>query len=319
VLATGLLALFTCVRLVPGIRLSYRLTNFSLLRSLMPYSLQVFVIGIAALVILYVDNAIISLFMPVAAVTLYGAGFRVYQTLRELSGAIMNAVMPETARAEAHADRRRMADLLVRGTKFSNATVLLAGVPALVLAHPLLVAWLGPRFESVELVTQLLVVSLLINNNHVAAVGVLTGKGRIGRFTAYHVAWAAANVLLSVGLVQLIGLEGVALGTLLPLLVLEPLYVRTALREVGVPLGDFLRHGVGRPYLVAGLAAVPFLSLTLAWSPEGLLGIAAAGAAYAALYLLLFAFMGLDARERERFMKRPLRRMQAVVAQVVSP
>ncbi len=316
-LVTGLAAAIACHRLVPEMRLRRRLVSLPLLRSLAPYSLQVFVMGAAALVILHVDNLIIGLFLPVSAVALYGAAFRIYWTLRELTGAIMNAVMPETARAQATGDDQRTSHLLIRGTKYANATVLLAGVPALVLAEPLLVAWLGERFAEVAVVGQVLVLSLLVNNNHLAAVGVLMGTGRIGRFTLYHVIWAVANVALSVALIGPLGLTGVALGTLVPLLVLEPLYVRTALRELGVPARDFLLEGVLKPYVPAVMAAVPLLIFAGSVQPTGLMAVGACGIGFGALYLAFFAWTALDSGELERLVLGPARRTRAAAGRLV--
>jgi O-antigen/teichoic acid export membrane protein len=238
--------------------------------------------------------------MPVAAVTLYAGAFRIYQVARDVTQSLMHAVVPDASRAGALGDRERLRALLVRGTKCGNAAILLLAVPAMAFAEPVLVHWLGPRFDEAAVVVWLLLASLLLNNNHMVAVGLLTGLGRIGALVRYHVVWAVANLAIALALTPVLGLEGVALGTLLPLLVLEPLYVRTALRELDLPAGPFLRDAVLRPYAAVLPAAALLLAIVATGHPWQPLAVLAASAAFALAYAASFWLVGMDRGEHER-------------------
>ena len=75
---------------------------------------------------------------------------------------------------------------------------------------------------------------------------------------------------MSVALVQWLGLPGVALGSAIPLIALEPLFVRAALRELDQPARVFLGGALARPY-AAALIALPVLVLpALALRPDTL-------------------------------------------------
>jgi O-antigen/teichoic acid export membrane protein len=287
-----------CHRLQPGLRVRPRGVSLGLLRSMAPYSAQVFVIGIAALAILQTDDAIISLFLPVAAVAVYGAAWRMYQVCRDIAEAVMGAVVPHATRAAAQGRRDVLRDIHLRWTKYSNAVLLAIAVPALVFAEPVLVIWLGDRFAEAGVVAQILVASMLVNNVHMVGTGLLTGLGRISAYARYQVAWAVGNLIVSVALVQWLGLPGVALGAAIPLLALEPLFVRAALRELGQPAGRFLAGALGRPY-AAALLALPVLALpTLALRPDGLAPILGLSLAWLAAFAACFALVGLDGGER---------------------
>jgi O-antigen/teichoic acid export membrane protein len=312
-LVVALIAVRACVAQLPRLELRPRHVSVALLRSMLPYSAGVFVMGLSGLVVLQTDNAVIGLFMPVAAVTLYAGAFRIYQVARDVTQGLMHAVVPDASRAGALGDRERLRALLVRGTKWGNAAILLLAIPAMAFAEPVLVHWLGPRFDEAAVVVWLLLASLLLNNNHMVAVGLLTGLGRIRALVRYHVIWAVANLAIALALTPLIGLEGVALGTLVPLLVLEPLYVRTALRELGLPAAPFLREAVLRPYAAALPAVALLLAIVATGRPWQPLAVLAASAAFAVAYAASFWLLGMDRREHERVLRwLPAGRREAV-------
>lgn len=305
-LATSIAAVLWCRRLLPHLRLHPSLASLDKVREMAPYSAQVFVMGIAALVILETDTIVIGLFLPIAMVTLYAAAFRIYKTCRDLTQSIMQAVVPDASRAIASGDRARVGMLLLRGSTFANVLVLAVAVPVMTFAQPLLTTWAGPEFDAVAGVLLILMAGLLINNQHIVAVGVLTGMGRIGAYTRLHVAWALANLAISVALVGPLGLEGVALGSVLPLLVLEPLYLRIALRETGVSPRAFLLTAIVRPYGCAALAAVLPVTLLLAGGPTVLVAICGSAGYLAILVLAL-------SRGLHRDQRRVLRRLMPAV------
>src|SRR5262249_7779970 len=103
-----------CHRMQPGLRIRPGLVSLPLLKSMAPYSAQVFVIGIAALAILQTDDAIISLFLPVAAVAIYGGAWRIYQVCRDVAEAVMGAVVPHATRAGAQERWDVLRDIHVR-------------------------------------------------------------------------------------------------------------------------------------------------------------------------------------------------------------
>lgn len=301
-LALGLAALVLCRRAAPELRVRRAHVSASMLRSMAPYSLQIFAMGIAALVILQTNNVVIGLFLPIASVTLFAGAWRVYFVCRDITGALLNAVVPDASHAAAVGNASRLRDILVRGTKYGNAVILAVAVPAMVFAEPLLVTWLGDRFAEVAVVVQILLGSLLINNNHLVAVGMLTGVGRVSRITRYHVIWALANVIIAVALIDPLGLPGVALGIALPLLVLEPFYIRAATREFDVPLRRFLVDAVGRPYAAAAAAALVLAGIVVGLNPSEPIPVLAATAAYLAVFAAAFLTFGVDGEERRKLL-----------------
>ena len=59
-----------------------------------------------------------------------------------------SAVIPAAANLLALELRERLRELLVRGTRYTLALSLPVTIAAMILARPLLIAWVGARYES---------------------------------------------------------------------------------------------------------------------------------------------------------------------------
>jgi O-antigen/teichoic acid export membrane protein len=296
----GICAWIACRRFLPELRLSISALRLRLLRELAPFSVQVFALSASALVIFQIDSFVIGAFLPVALVTVYAAGFRIYFLLRQLTYAFVNPLAPFAARHARRQEENALQRVFVQGTRLSNLVTLFLTVPAIVLAEPLLVAWAGEDFRAAAPVLRILAISLLINNNHLVAYALLLGKGSVGAYLRYQIIWAVANVAISLLLVQRLELAGVALGTAIPVVLLEPFYLRMALAEFGTSPRAFLSSAVFKPAQCAVLAAVP-LVLALALMPDRqsaassllMLGV------YWAVFGLLAVLFGLAPEDRQ--------------------
>jgi hypothetical protein len=102
-------------------------------------------------------------------------------------------------------------------------------------------------------------------------------------------------------------LVGVALGTALPVVLLEPMYLRTAIREIGVDGRRFLATAVLRPFAAAAVGVVPLLLVVAVGGDVGLLQALTLSLGYAVLFALVFSRVGVDEEDR-RLLRRVLRR-----------
>ena len=106
-------------------------------------------------------------------------------------------------------------------------------------------------------------------------------------------------MILSIVLIQWIGLVGVALATVVPLVALEPFYIRNALRELSVSARSFVATGIVRPLMPALLASSVLWFAVLAVDPQGVAVLAAWSVAYGAVFIGVFLKFGLVGTERD--------------------
>lgn len=205
------------------------------MRQLLGLSIDLLVLSIAGLVILQTGNLVVSLFLPIAAVTVFSAGFRIYQAARELTNSLTSALLPFASRQFAAGAHTQNADLYLTGTRLASLVVVGACVPLAVFAPLIVSAWLGPGFEGAAVVSQILVLSLIINTQHLVAVPILTAQGNIRPFAVLHGIWAIACIGLGLVLTPWLGIAGMAVAIAAPVVVLEPAYLWVLLRRLQVP------------------------------------------------------------------------------------
>ena len=91
----------------------------------------------------------------------------------------------------------------------------------------------------------MLVVGFAVTAHNHAGYSVLVGTRRIGPTVwRYSLPQAILKLVLSIWLVGRLGILGVALGTMIPAVVLEYVWLRFVLRELDLPWGVFFRQVV---------------------------------------------------------------------------
>jgi O-antigen/teichoic acid export membrane protein len=260
---------------------------------------------------LQADSLIIALFLPVAAVTLYGAAYRIYQVTREVTNALTLALVPAATARHVHDQHARLQELFLKATRYSNVLVLLFAVPGLLFAGIVLEAWGGPGFRAGTEVMQILLFSQLFNNNHLVAISILTGRGDVKVYARYHAVWAVSNIILSVILIQSLGIRGVALGTAIPIILLEPLYISNVLKQLRLGTSDFVRDILLPSFGPAVVVGLPLWLTARSLDIHTLLGALVASAVWAVLFGAVFYRVGIEPGDRLRVL-RMLRRIRVL-------
>jgi len=168
------------------------------------------------------------------------ASERIIWGTQRLTNQLNGVLFPVSVDNDASQQRAHLQRILVEGTRLSLATVVPVAMMLIVLAGPIVHAWLGARAELVSgciPVIQILAFAVMIRVGNATGNTLLKGAGQ-HRFLAWvSLTTGAVNVALSVLLIGPFGLSGVAVGTLIPIacagiLVLFP----AACRRVGLPV-----------------------------------------------------------------------------------
>jgi O-antigen/teichoic acid export membrane protein len=193
---------------------------------------------------------------------------------------------------------------------FLGGTRLILGVIAplalalAILAGPIIEAWVGSGFEGGASVTVFLCAAVVIWVLIDTGVTMLLGAGTVRGPAAAGITESTVNIGLSVLLAHLIGLEGVALATLLAAAAVNLLgLLPFVCRRFEIRLWDF-----GRPLLAAHVPPAA-ASLLVGWlitraDPTGAIAVIGAAVAIVATYLAVFAVSGLDGPERSWLLAR---------------
>ena len=257
-----------------------------------------FLMQVAALTVMGTDNIVIGAFVGVAAVAPYAVMFQLWaMTLAVLwSGA--DVLLPFFTRWQAQGDRATLTDSYLLATKTVFAGSVLAAVIVGVFGISLVRRWVGPTLEvDPRLPWVFAAMFLTATPIHMASL-LLSALGRHRAPAIGGAAEAVLNLTLSLILVRPLGVLGVALGTLgSGLLTNAWIAPRTACRELGIPVLDYLRRVVGHA-VVPGTAAGATAWLVAARAAPGSATELAGIALVAAVFLLLFWRLGLSPDDR---------------------
>jgi O-antigen/teichoic acid export membrane protein len=281
-----------------GVRLQRGGASRPRVMAIVPTAGWLLVVELCNLAMYAFSRVILGAYRSPVAVGLFEGPVRAHNLLYALNGALAVPVVPTASRYLATADERRLRDLAVRGTRYTLALFVPVCVTLIVLAGPILEAWLGDRYGDGDVALALLVSYWLLYGGLVVTPGFLVGAGLARDVARVMVCVAAANLALSLVLTPELGLEGPALGTALPFFLAFPVLLRLGLRASGAPLTELARRAWLPSYaLGAALAGVLLAGRALLPMDEGAVVIALTIAGPLA-YWAVFAGVVLDAGER---------------------
>jgi O-antigen/teichoic acid export membrane protein len=257
------------------------------------------------------DIVLVQFCREEAEVVLYNATMLPIIGMEQLLWAIAQVIVPFAAAGAALDQGRTLRQTILRGAR---ATLLIAlpMITYLCLAgRGFFGAWMFDKKEfPLEHVTQaqhlvwILAPAFVLLFLQQPAIAVLIGSGRVRAPALINLGQGVAKIVLSLILVRYLGLTGIALGTVIPLLVANlfvlPWFVK---REIGVGWFPLLHHAV-RPALLtlafAGPLAYALLAIvgatdTSMWRLRFQIPIALG---VAVIFAVVAWFVGLNAEDR---------------------
>jgi O-antigen/teichoic acid export membrane protein len=295
----------------PALSIRPSLFLWSRVRELTSFSVYVSIIDWSNKLNYSIDAIVIGAYMSTAAVTLWTVPQRLAEMLQRMTNQLNGVLLPVVVDSDSAERPERLRAIFIQGTRLSLVSVVPVAAALVMLAEPLIHAWVGPRFQESVLVTQILVGVVAIRVGNATATTLLKGAGR-HRLLAFTNAGAAlANVALSLLWIKRFGLVGQAMGTLVPVAVTSIFILwPAACRRVGVNAAGAFFAAVWPavwPIAVMALVIMPLRDAL----PPGLLYVAFAAAMGAASYLATFLAFAVSRDERRSYIDKATELMRA--------
>jgi O-antigen/teichoic acid export membrane protein len=271
-----------------------RLADFDwvMARRILSFSLYVLVLNAGARLSFETDSLVIGAFQDVGSIPYFTVANSLIIYLMEFIVAIAAVVMPTATKLKTQGRSAELRDVFLKWSKIALSLTMMAGLFLIVLGPRFIAWWIGPAFETPSgQVLQILMVSYVIFLPvRGVALPILMGLGKPGLPTIGSLIAGVLNLGLSILLVRPLGLAGVALGTAIPNVLLAAAVFLQACRELGTPVGEYVRYVFPR----AALGAFPVLALLL-WlkldrEVRSLGELAGAGVAMALLFGVTWVF-----------------------------
>lgn len=221
-LLAGIVRIWVGFKIMPG--LSVRPAHFSRdsVKELASYGIYNFVVNAADRIVLYMDVLVIGTFMVLAAATYYEVGMKLVPHYMSLILAITWTLTPYATACDSRGDIEALRQLLLKGTRGTMFVAAVIAAGFLLAGDEFLPVWLDDpaRFppdviQSCYHVLAVLTWATLIRAASSCGRQILFGMRRMKLLASLAFTEATLNIGLSFVLVQYYGLVGVALGTLI--------------------------------------------------------------------------------------------------------
>lgn len=251
-------------KLLPEVRVSWRLFNPAEVKPVLAFSFIAYLIMFRNFLIARTDQLTISWFLGVAVVAVYQGGFKMTELFNSITWQLQDCLSSVAAHLHARGERGDLIGLLLESSRVTAALTIPVYAFTAVYMNALLQLITGmkqvtPEMEAVGQILILAASIALVSGGCSSRILLMCGWERpLLRLT---MAEGVAKLVLSIVCVQVWGLTGLACATLIPMAAAGCLgVVPLTLRFAHLSLGTWIREVLGRPLLpIAGSLLLLFL------------------------------------------------------------
>jgi|SoiMethySBSTD1v2_1073268.scaffolds.fasta_scaffold00327_19 O-antigen/teichoic acid export membrane protein len=284
--------------LFPPLRINWRLFDAASGRQLASYSLWSFLIQIANQMRFRIDSLTTGALYGGEAVTHYAIGARLVEYGQLPLVQVSNTALPVLTRLHATEEGEHTSRVVLFLLRLGIVVAVYAAGLVIFLGGPFITRWMGPNHEVSPQVAAVLSVGFMTEVALIPLTNWLFASARHRMLAIANLTEALVNIALSIILGKMFGLIGIAMGTVIPLLVFQIGWVAPyACKGLGIS-----RRRFAMLIVPGALAATVFLIVALALRnvavSNGYVGLILAGGVITLVYwpTVLFACLGKQDR-----------------------
>lgn len=279
-------------------------------RRILGYGFYVIVNNVGEKIITATDAIVAGIFLPIQSVTHLAIAGSLVGYLRALLGTSAQIFNPLASELHSLREGSKLTAAFLLGIKICTLITAPIAASFVILGEQFIGLWMGPDFAGPSAaVLAVLALAAFFSAPQYVFSAVLYGMSRHRIIALLRIAEAAANLLLSIILVQTLGLVGVALGTAIPSAIVVMLVLpAVAGKMVGVNVLRFYENAYLRPLLAITPFVVAAYWVRDAYPATSLLGFFLRVGALLLLYVPVAFALVLDSTERALVLSRLRRR-----------
>jgi O-antigen/teichoic acid export membrane protein len=286
---------FALRKIQADLRIARDLATLATLKELFQYGRHSFVIQISDQMRFFVDGWMVGVFVAVSAVTHYAIASRLALSFMSLMIGVFGILSPWFSHMLGGEDFKGIRRIFSFSTRVAVSLSTIIAAALILYGRQFIVIWMGQGYTDAYLPLVILVLAIYIDVAQLPSISYMLGTSRHRFLARLTLVEALSNFGLSIFWARHYGMLGVALGTLVPMVVaklfIQPVYV---CRQLNLSLLDYFAKLIGRPFIVAGLSSAfawALLFSRLHYSNIGILALAVSGQVlFSGLVTLFFAF-----------------------------
>jgi len=191
------------------------------IKELFKFSQYIFLTQIGDNLRYKIDSFVIAGFIGLASVTLYSIAVKIVDYYMQLMIALTSAVIPLFYRYEGAKDFDSIRQKFILGTRISTIFAFIIGANLIIFGKNFIQNWMGKDYINAYSILIILVIPYIFDLSQRMGMGVLQSLNKHYIYTIMNGVEGVINLILSIILVQKIGIIGVAIGTAIPLLIIK--------------------------------------------------------------------------------------------------
>jgi O-antigen/teichoic acid export membrane protein len=271
-------------------------------RRLLRFSSSVAIVQIAGRLQTHTDALVIGAALPIRLVAPYNFSQRLGEGTRLTTEQFVKVLLPVATEMGVARDQAALRGLFLTATRLSLAITLAVALPLIVLGGSILSLWVGSQFGKYGDVVAILAISAVFDLVAWPAASVLQGIERHPPLAWMALGDGIVNVILSIALVGVFGLVGVAAATLAATVGETMLFVFPyAARTLGISLAELRREVFIRLALPATALAAILVGTSRSMAVNSIPQLVAVLAVALTGYALAYVAVGAGPRERDAY------------------
>lgn len=296
---------FFAWRLFPGLRINpFRYWSSDVLRQIFSFSWKVQMTNITQLMIFQLDRVLLSHYLGLAAVSYYEIANRIASHAKGVVTSMFSPMVPAASTLHAVENMEKVAGLYRRSIKYMVIISIPCGFLVIALAHPFFLTWMGPGYDISAYTLQLLSASYMFNLLTGPGAFILSGinKPHIGMRSS--VVAGVTNVMLCLGLVQVVGYYGVIIGIFISIVTSSAYFIWMVHRNINGLPWRLYPQAASRPLALSTIMTLVLLAAPGIVPLEGYAALFFSGSLY---FVMMFIGLThgtyLDNFDREMFQR----------------
>jgi O-antigen/teichoic acid export membrane protein len=261
--------------LIPQLKLTFAKIQWQTIGKLSSFGLVTFWIGVAQRLRFQSDAMVIGIFMSMQAVNMFAIGSRLVIYSTQFVTNMTQVFTPVSSHFDALGNHEPLQKMLIQGNFFSSLIAFPVCAFLVLAGKSIIHVWVGDAYMESYTILFILAIPVSLFTAQSATIAVLYGTAKHATLAKVLLAEGIANVVLSVALLQRYGIEGVAMGTAIPLSFTTFLFLPLHIcRQLDVRFSKYLLEAHVYPALLTIPFAVCVWALNQYWPAQNYLSLA---------------------------------------------
>lgn len=305
--AANLIMYFILKKLLPEFKFSLKYFKFRAIKEIGSFSFFSYLLTIATLIIYRTDKMVLGIMVGMNAVAIYQLGTRISEIMEQFSSQFQNSLPAIAASLHKAGDKEKMKWILLKSIRLTVFIGIGFFIILFLQTRQILNIWLKIQNKDAILIAYIMLISvLLIILFRSTSFKFLQMAGKHKVLAVIMVVESIINIVLSIILVRKLGVVGVAIGTLVPNIIISLFFVFPLFAK----FSEFsVFYYIKKVYIPAAVITVPSIVIllygTYMLSPNewGIIRLALFSCFSGSIYLLMGYFVYFTNEEKRKYLE----------------